>query len=282
MPIHFTKMHGLGNDFVCVGLFDQQVAVNDTPALARRMCDRRTGVGADGLIFLSRPRVEADVQMRMWNADGSRSPNCGNGLRCVAKLAYERGWACTNPMRIQTDAGVLSVRLTIEPPGRVALVRVDMGTPIFEPAKIPVALPGQRILQAPLPLPGQILSMTCVSMGNSHAVIFVDALADVPLHEWGPQIERHPLFPDRVNAHFAVVESRERISMISWERGAGPTQACGTGACAVAVAANLTGQADRAVTVRPPGGELQIEWREDNDHVFMTGPAAEVFAGDWP
>lgn len=292
MSLHFTKMHGLGNDYVYISLFDQQV--NDAPALARRMSDRHRGVGSDGLILIAppdaptpdRPAADAHVRMIMFNADGSRAQMCGNGIRCVAKFAFERGLAPCNPMRVATDAGVLTLDLTLDARGRVEQVRVDMGAPILEPRRIPVALPGDRAVRVPLSFANgtQVVSleMTCVSMGNPHAVIFCHDVAAVPLHELGPQIERHPLFPERINAHFVEVLSPSAVRMVTWERGAGPTQACGTGASAVCVAGVLCGLTQRRITATLPGGDLFLEWDEGASHVFMTGPATEVFSGEWP
>ena len=280
MALGFTKMHGLGNDYVYVDVFDQKVA--DGSGLARRIADRHRGVGGDGLILVARPEnADADVRMIMFNADGSRSQMCGNGVRCVAKFAYERGRSRANPMRVQTDRGVLTLDLSLKD-GRVEQVRVDMGEPILEPSKIPVALGGPKVVSALLPMPDSILSMTCVSMGNPHAVIYVDDTKRVPLKEWGPRIERHPLFPERVNAHFVQVIEPQHVRMITWERGTGPTQACGTGAAAVCVAGVLTGNSQRVVRVTLPGGDLQLEWNEATNHVFKTGPATDVFDGVWP
>ena len=280
MSLTFTKMHGLGNDYVYISLFDQ--SVDDPPALARAVSDRHRGIGGDGLILLGPPgEADAHVHMRMFNADGSPAEMCGNGIRCVAKLAYEREWARQNPMRVLTDNGVLTLELNFTENGTVNAVRVDMGEPVLDPRRIPVALGGERVVGEPLPLPSGVLVVTCVSMGNPHAVFFTDDLTSVPLAEWGPQLENHPLFPQRINAHFAQVRDRTRVKMITWERGAGPTQACGTGACAVCVAGVLNDLADRSITAELPGGELTLEWDEKTNHVFMTGPAVEVFTGTW-
>ncbi len=284
MPLRFTKMHGLGNDYVYVSTFEQ--VVPDPPSLARALSDRHRGIGSDGLILVAPPAVpDADVRMVMYNVDGSRGQMCGNGLRCVAKLAYERGLARRNPLRVQTDRGVLTLDLTLVG-GRVTEVRADMGPPILDPQRIPVALPGKLAVDVPLPAdaPGaaQGLRLTAVSMGNPHAVLFVPNTAAVPLEEWGPPLERHPLFPERANIHCAQVLGADRVRMVTWERGSGITQACGTGAAAVCVAGVLTGRSGRAVTVELPGGELRIAWDEASGHVFMTGPATEVFTGEWP
>lgn len=302
MPIAFTKMHGLRNDYIYVSLFDQRVA--DAPALARAISDRHAGVGSDGLILIAPPESgAADVRMIMYNSDGSRSQMCGNGVRCVAKYTYEHGLSRANPMRVQTDAGVLTLELEVES-GVVRRVRVDMGEPRLNPREIPVGLEGAQIVNQALPpakadsgmssaafetpdgsplrpLPGE-LRMTCVSTGNPHAVFFVPDIERVPLRDWGPQIERHPVFPERVNAHFVQVVRRDYVVMVTWERGAGPTQACGTGASAVCVAGVLNGLTDRRITARLPGGEMLLEWDDRTNHIFKTGPAVEIFSGTWP
>lgn len=281
MAIQFTKMHGLGNDYVYINTFDQHVT--EPEELARRVSDRHRGIGSDGLILIAPPDdTDANVRMMMFNADGSRSEMCGNGIRCVAKYAYEHGLARVNPLRVQTDRGVLELSLTIDLAGRVELVRVDMGAPILTPEEIPVTVHQNPVVRHPLSLEGETLQMTCVSMGNPHAIIFVPELGRVPVREWGPQIERHPLFPKRVNVHFVQVVRPDYVGMITWERGSGLTQACGTGASAVCVAGVLEGQTERELTARLPGGELRLAWDKATNHVFMTGPATEVFSGTWP
>lgn len=281
VSLRFTKIHGLGNDYVYISLFDQ--AVDEPSALARRISDRHRGVGADGLILVAPPTSsDAHVRMIMYNADGSRAAMCGNGIRGVAKLAYDRGFARANPLRVQTDHGVLTLELMLDAAGRVVAVRVDMGPPILDPRHIPVRIASERVVGRPLELAGQTLPMTCVSMGNPHAVLFVPDVAAVPLTEWGPLVERHPLFPERVNVHFVQVLGRRRLRMVTWERGAGATLACGTGAAATCVAGRLNQLTDPAVTIEVPGGELELEWDEASEHVFMTGPTEEVFSGEWP
>lgn len=281
MPIRFTKMHGLGNDYVYVSLFEQ--SLREPAEFARQVSDRHRGVGSDGLILVGPPRdSSADVRMEMYNADGSRAQMCGNGIRCVGKLAYERGWARVNPLRVATDAGVLTLELTLDANGHVALVRVDMGAPILDAARIPVRLSAERVVDVPAPPPAAGLRMTCVSLGNPHCVIFCDELARIPLRQWGPLLERHELFPERVNVHFVQVLTPMHARMATWERGAGPTQACGTGAAAVCVAGLLTGRSERRMTATLPGGDLLLEWDAQTDHVFKTGPAVEVFSGEWP
>lgn len=281
MALKFTKMHGLGNDYVFVSLFDQRVP--DPAGLAVAISDRHRGVGSDGLILLGPPeQAGAHLRMQVYNADGSRAQTCGNGIRCLAKLAYERGWARANPLRVATDAGISTLALTLDGAGRVAAVRVDMGAPVLDPRRIPVALPGQRVVAAPLALGGQVLRATCVSIGNPHAVFFTGRLAGVPLAEWGPRLERHPLFPQRVNVHFVQVLDARRVRMASWERGSGLTEACGSGACAVCVAGVLNRKTGRAIAVELPGGELAVEWERRSGHVLASGPASEVFTGCWP
>ncbi len=281
MPLHFTKMHGLGNDYVYVDVFEEHV--DDPAELARRISDRQRGVGSDGLILVApADDAHAHVRMIMFNADGSRAQMCGNGIRCLAKLAYERGIARVNPLRVQTDRGVLSLDLTLDADGCISNVRVDMGAPILEPRLIPVDLPGERVVAYSLSCAGAELRMTCVSMGNPHAVFFQADLNQVPLDEWGPALERHALFPERVNVHFAQVVARNCVRMVSWERGTGATQACGTGAAAVCVAGVLNGVTDRVTTVELRGGQLELEWDQVTNHVFLTGPATEVFTGQWP
>jgi diaminopimelate epimerase len=279
--LHFTKMHGLGNDYVYISVFDR--AVDDAAALARAISDRHRGVGSDGLILLA-PATDpaAHVRMIMYNSDGSRAQMCGNGIRCLAKLALERGIAHANPLYVQTDSGVLAVEVLSPPGERVAAVRVDMGCPRLAPADMPVALAGERIVGHVIDVGGRALAMTCASMGNPHAVFFVPDVASIPLTTWGPAVECHPLFPERTNAHFVQVVDRQRVRMRTWERGAGATQACGTGASAVLVAAVLNGLTERRIVAQLPGGELILEWPTEIGHVLMTGPAEEVFDGDWP
>jgi len=284
MPLRFTKMHGLGNDYVFISTFDQ--VVPDPPALARAVSDRHRGIGSDGLILVAPPALaDADVRMIMYNVDGSRGQMCGNGLRCVAKLAYERGLARRNPLRVQTDRGVLTLDLTLADE-RVIAIRADLGPPILDPSAIPVAWPGERVVDVPLPpdAPGAAegLRLTAVSLGNPHGVLFVPDVAAVPLADWGPRLERHALFPERANIHCAQVLAADRVRMATWERGSGITLACGTGAAAVCVAGVLTGRCGRALTVEQPGGELGVHWDAHSGHILLTGPATEVFTGEWP
>jgi diaminopimelate epimerase len=287
--MRFTKMQGLGNDYVYVNCFDE--ALPDDPAdLARRIADRHFGVGGDGLILIC-PSDRADARMRMFNADGSESEMCGNGIRCVAKYVYDHAIARKPRLTIETGAGVLSLDLQIEA-DEVVRVRVDMGTPTLQAARIPTSLSGDRIVDVPLPALADIAAdwhaacgldprMTCVAMGNPHVVLFCRDVAAVPLAEVGPLLERHALFPRRINVHFVQPHDRREVTMRTWERGSGITLACGTGASAVIVAGALSGRTDRRILAHLPGGDLDLEWAAD-DHVYMTGPAVEVFSGEWP
>jgi len=274
MPtLRFAKLHGTANDFIYV---DARAGFpGDPAAAARRLCDRRRGIGADGLILLL-PSTEADGRMVIYNSDGSRPEMCGNGIRGLAKFVHDRGLLTKSPLAIETDAGVKTLSLHLEG-GRVSRVTVDMGMPEWRGREIPVNADGE-VLDRPLEVDGRTWSVTCVSLGNPHCVVFVDDVADLPLETLGPRFERHPFFPRRVNAEFVRVDDRRHLTMRVWERGAGETMACGTGACAVAVAAARTGRSERHVTVALPGGSLEIDWRSD-DRVLMTGDAVAVFDG---
>jgi diaminopimelate epimerase len=273
--VPFTKMHGIGNDYVYVDAFAHRI--NDPAAVARLVSPRRTGVGADGLILIA-PSTTADCRMEMYNADGSRGEMCGNGIRCVAKFAYEHGLARSNPMRIETDAGIKTLSLDVSN-GRVAQATVDMGAPILDGPRIPVAAEG-RVIDAPLEVAGATYRVTCVSMGNPHCVLFLADITSLDLERIGPRFEHHSFFPRRVNTEFVRVNNQRDLTMRVWERGSGETAACGTGACAVLVAAVLTERSERQATVHLPGGDLAIEWRASDDHVYMTGSATEVFSGE--
>ena len=279
--MRFTKMQGCGNDYVYVDLFRENLT-GDVSKLAVQVADRHFGVGGDGLILIC-PSERADAKMRMFNADGSESEMCGNGLRCVAKYVYDHGIARKERLNIETGRGILTVDLEVQG-GKAKRVRVDMGEPILEAEKIPTLLKGNPPIEQTVwytPEPGDTLAVTCVSMGNPHAVAFVDDLTQKLVHTVGPLVETHEVFPRRVNVEFVKVNSRTDAHMRVWERGSGETLACGTGACAVAVAGVLTDRFDRRVTIRLLGGDLDIEWGPDN-HVYKTGPAVEVFSGDWP
>lgn len=275
----FTKMQGLGNDYVYVNCLKEKIA--DPPELARKISDRHFGVGSDGLIMIN-PSDKADFEMEMYNADGSRAEMCGNGIRCVAKYVYDYGLTDKTYISVETLAGIKYLDLTVEN-GKVSLVKVDMGHPILEPEKIPVAVKGSRVVDEPLLVDGKEYRMTCVSMGNPHAVIFVDEdVKNLPLEKIGPSFENHICFPKRVNTEFVRVIDRHTAEMRVWERGSGETLACGTGTCAVAVACVLNGLTEDAITVHLLGGDLYIEWDREKNTVYMTGPAEAVFDGEWP
>jgi diaminopimelate epimerase len=271
--LRFAKLHGTANDFIYVDA--REGFPGDPAALAPRLCDRRRGIGADGLILLL-PSTQADCRMVIHNADGSRPEMCGNGIRGLAKFVHDRGLVRADPLRVETDAGVKTLSLALEN-GRVARVTVDMGAPVWDGRRIPVDADGE-VIDRPLEVAGRTYRGTCVSMGNPHCVVFVDDVTGLPLADLGPRFEHHPFFPKRVNTEFVRVLGRDRLEMRVWERGAGETMACGTGACAAAVAAARTGRAERHAVVVLPGGELEIDWRPD-DRVLLTGPAVEVFEG---
>ena len=282
--MQFTKMHGAGNDYVYVNGFVE--TVSDPVSLARAVSARHTGVGSDGLILIL-PSDSADARMRIFNADGSEAEMCGNGIRCVAKYVYDYCIARKKALTIETGAGVLALELHVGSDGRVNRVRVDMGEPRLRAEEIPVKLAGNegdqgdRAVSAVIEVAGGRYEMTCVNMGNPHAVLFVDDVAAVDLARVGPRIETDPVFPERTNVHFVQVHSPGEVTMRTWERGSGMTLACGTGASAVCVAGALTGLTGRKIVAHLPGGDLELEWARDN-HVFLTGPAVEVFTGQWP
>ncbi|HID77827.1 MAG TPA: diaminopimelate epimerase [Planctomycetaceae bacterium] len=276
--MRFTKMHGAGNDYIYVDCFHEPVP-EELPQLARRVSDRHFGIGGDGLILI-RPSQVADARMQIFNADGSEAEMCGNGIRCVAKYVYDHGICRKRSMAIETGHGVLQVELEVAGQ-RVRRVRVDMGVPVLEADKIPTTLVGSPVKDAPLEVAGRSLRVTCVSMGNPHAVVFVDE----PTDEWvlgvGPRLECDSHFPERVNAEFVRVISRREVRMRVWERGSGETLACGTGAAAACVAGAITGRTGRRILAHLPGGDLELDWADDN-HLYMSGPAVEVFWGQWP
>ncbi|MFP4434463.1 MAG: diaminopimelate epimerase [Phycisphaerae bacterium] len=280
--MEFTKMHGAGNDYVYVDCFEQ--SVSDPASLARTISNRNFGVGGDGLVLIL-PSDQADVRMRMFNADGSEGEMCGNAVRCVGKYVHDHGRSRRNPLTVETPAGIMTLQLQLNADGLVSGATVDMGKPILPPAEIPTTLAATKdgaVVDAPITAAGETFEVTCVSMGNPHAVTYVPDASAVPLAEWGPAIETHEAFPNRVNAHFVQVHSPEEVTMVVWERGSGPTLACGTGASAVCVAGVLTGRGGRGITAHLPGGDLTLEWREHDGHVLMTGPAEEVYTGTWP
>ncbi|MFO0890245.1 MAG: diaminopimelate epimerase [Isosphaeraceae bacterium] len=275
--MRFTKMHGLGNDYVYVETFTQPPP-KDPVALAVAVSDRHFGVGSDGLILIM-PSERADARMRMFNADGSESEMCGNGVRCVAKYLHDHGLARGDRVTVETGRGVLTLDLEIAS-GKAQRVRVDMGPPILEAVRIPTTLPGDPPVDVPIVVDGETYQVTAVSMGNPHAVIYVEDVARFPLEARGPKLEHHPAFPRRVNVHVVEILDRGEVRMRTWERGSGITLACGTGACAVCVAGVLTGRTDRRVLAHLPGGDLELEWPSAEAPVFMTGPATEVFSGE--
>jgi len=277
----FTKMHGLGNCYIYVNCFEEQV--KDAPSLAMAISDRNTGVGSDGLILICPSKV-ADARMEMYNMDGSRAQMCGNGIRCLAKYVYDYGLAKKNPLKIETDTGILTIDLTIAN-DKVTLARVDMGEPRLNPADLPTTLSSEQMIDYPVEVQGYHGQMTCISMGNPHAVIYgipLDIFTPRILETEGSRFENDPLFPERTNVFFVKVHHPTEITMLIWERGSGPTQACGTGAAAVCVAGVLTKRSQRQITAHLPGGDLQLEWRKEDNHVYLTGPAAEIFTGNWP
>ena len=290
--MRFTKMHGLGNDYIYVNCVEEKI---DNPTkLAQIVSDRHCGIGADGMILIY-PSETADVRMRIFNADGSEAEMCGNGIRCVAKYAYEHELADAGgpfsvpgqppfpaSLNIETSNGVLTVGLIIDDDDKVSEVCVNMGQPILAAKDIPVKLPVKELIEQPMQFQGRAFVMTCVSMGNPHAVFFRDDVGLIQLETLGPTIENHSIFPQRTNVHFVQVLSRQEFTMRTWERGSGITLACGTGASACCVAAVLTDRCERICTAHLPGGDLDLNWCEEDNCVYMTGPAVEVFEGIWP
>jgi diaminopimelate epimerase len=280
--MRFTKMHGCGNDYIYVDCFRNPMP-HDPAGLSRAISDRHFGVGSDGLILIG-PSDKADARMRMFNADGSEAEMCGNGVRCVAKYVYDHGLVRKPTLTVETGRGVLTLALEVSG-GTVRQVRVDMGEPILEAALIPTTLPGNPPLNVPITISGgpeMTLPVSCVSMGNPHCVVYVDSVTDALVLGIGPKIECLSAFPRRTNVEFVRVNRPDDVTMRVWERGSGETLACGTGACAVAVAGVLTGKTQRRIVAHLPGGDLQLHWSETDNHVYMTGPAVEVFSGDWP
>jgi len=286
--IRFTKMHGIGNDYIYINAFDQ--AIDDPSELARSMADRHFGIGGDGVILVLPPEqgVEADVRMRMFNADGSESEMCGNGIRCVCKFVHDQHLSEASPLRVQTGAGVLNLEYEVDEDDAVTNVTVDMGEPILDLERIPVL--SEELLAGAEParpgvygieVEGVQYPATFVSMGNPHAVIYTRHIADIDVAGTGPLLERHRAFPRRINVHFVHVHDRDEVTMRTWERGSGITMACGTGASAVCVAGARLGITDRCILTHLPGGDLTIRWDEATNHVYKTGPATTVFRGEW-
>lgn len=275
--MEFTKMQGLGNDYVYVNCFKEKI--ENPSEMAVKVSDRHFGIGSDGLILI-KPSEVADFEMEMYNADGSRGEMCGNGIRCVAKYVYDYGLTDKTSISVETLGGIKYLDLTVEH-GKVALVKVDMGTPILKPELIPIVAKGETVIDEPIMVGGKEYHMTGVSMGNPHDVVFMDDIKNLEIEKIGPLFENHERFPNRINTEFVNVIDRHTAQMRVWERGSGETLACGTGACAVAVACILNGLTENIVTVKLLGGDLQIEWDREKNTVYMTGPAEVSFDGVW-
>lgn len=272
----FTKMQGLGNDYVYVNCFKEKI--ENPSEVAVKVSNRNFGVGSDGLIMINPSKV-ADFEMEMYNADGSRGEMCGNGIRCVGKYVYDYGLTDKTSISVETLGGIKYLDFTVED-GKVKLVKVDMGSPEFVPANIPIVADGEIVIDAPIIVDGEEYRMTGVSMGNPHTVVYIDDVQGLEIEKIGPKFENHDRFPKRINTEFARVIDRNTVEMRVWERGSGETLACGTGACAVAVASILNGFTEDKVTVKLLGGDLQIEWNREENKVYMTGPAEVSFEGE--
>lgn len=275
--MEFTKMQGLGNDYVYVNCFKEKI--ENPSEMAVKVSDRHFGIGSDGLILI-KPSEVADFEMEMYNADGSRGEMCGNGIRCVAKYVYDYGLTDKTSISVETLGGIKYLDLTVEH-GKVTLVKVDMGTPILKPELIPIVAKGETVIDEPIMVGGKEYHMTGVSMGNPHDVVFMDDIKNLEIEKIGPLFENHERFPNRINTEFVNVIDRHTAQMRVWERGSGETLACGTGACAVAVACILNGLTENTVTVKLLGGDLQIKWDREKNTVYMTGPAEVSFDGVW-
>lgn len=272
----FTKMHGLGNDYIYVNCLEKEI--QNASEVAKFVSDRHFGIGSDGLVMIL-PSQKADFKMRMLNSDGSEAEMCGNAIRCVGKFVYDNGLTDKKKVTIETLAGIKILDLTVEN-GKVETVRVDMGEPILKPKDIPVNSDKDLFISEPVTIEDQVYKVTCVSMGNPHAVTYVDNVDAFPLEKIGPKMETNRLYPRKINSEFVQVIDRDTLKMRVWERGAGETMACGTGACAVLVASVLNGLCERKATIKLLGGDLSIEWNQQDNHVYMTGPATKVFDGE--
>ena len=272
----FTKMHGIGNDYVYVNCFEE--SVKNPAEVSKFVSDRHFGIGSDGLILIS-PSAIADFRMNIYNADGSQAEMCGNGIRCVAKYVYDYGLTDKTEISVETLAGIKYLRLQVEN-GKVASVEVNMGAPILEPKEIPVAVEESPVVNVPVEVKGKIYHMTCVSMGNPHAIIFMNNVKDLDISAIGPYFENHTVFPKRTNTEFVEVLDRNTVNMRVWERGSDEALACGTGACATTVACILNDKTENEVTVHLLGGDLKIRWDREANQVYMTGPATVVFDGE--
>lgn len=283
--IKFTKMHGCGNDYVYINGAEVKLDPDKKPDIVRFLSDRHFGIGGDGVIFIN-PSDVADFEMEMWNADGTRAEMCGNGIRCVAKYVYDHSLTDSKEISIVSAGKIKYLILTTEKSDKtqrgeeVVKVRVNMGSPILTPADIPVDIDGDTAINVPISVQGKEYKMTCVSMGNPHAVIFMDGVADLDLEKIGPDFENHKLFPKRTNTEFVEITDRANVNMRVWERGTGETLACGTGSCATAVACVLNNLTDDKVNVHLLGGTLEIEWDREANLIYMTGPATTVFEGE--
>lgn len=283
MKLHFTKMHGCGNDYIYINGFAEKIAGEQKPELVRRLSDRHFGIGGDGVIFIN-PAQEADFEMEMYNADGSHAEMCGNGIRCVGKYVYDNGLTDSDRITIVSAGSVKTLDLIVEGKtdterGYVTRVRVNMGSPILAPEQIPVVADGTEVINEPITVDGALFHMTCVSMGNPHAVVFLNNVAALKLEQIGPFFENNVRFPRRTNTEFVEVIDRQHVFMRVWERGTGETLACGTGSCATAVACVLNGLTDNRITVKLLGGEMEIEWDREQNLVHMTGSAEKVYDG---
>lgn len=277
----FTKMHGCGNDYIYVNGFAEHIDADRKPELVRRLSDRHFGIGGDGVIFIN-PGKSAAFEMEMYNADGTRAQMCGNGIRCVAKYVYDYGLTDQTDIAIESFGRVKYLELTPGSDGKVSTVRVNMGEPVLRAAEIPVISDNEQVVSEAIKVDGKVYEMTCVSMGNPHAVVFIDDadIKDLDIEAVGPYFENHARFPERTNTEFVRIIDRNNVQMRVWERGTGETLACGTGCCATAVACVLNGLTDTKVNVSVPGGEILCEWDRQDNVVYMTGPAATVFEGE--
>lgn len=276
----FTKMHGCGNDYIYVNGFAEKIPAEEKPVLVQRLSDRHFGIGGDGVIFIN-PSDVADFEMEMYNADGSRGEMCGNGIRCVAKYVYDKGMTNATEISVVSAGKIKYLTLTVDKTHDVVTkVRVNMGSPILEPALIPVEAEGEQAVNVPIEVDGEEYRMTCVSMGNPHAVVFMEHVREMDIEKIGPSFENHKRCPKRINTEFVEIIDRKNVFMRVWERGTGETLACGTGCCATAVACILNGLTDEEITVKLLGGELSIQWDRKANLIYMTGPAETVFEGE--
>lgn len=278
----FTKMHGCGNDYIYVNGFEEKIPFEDKEQIVMALSDRHFGIGGDGVIFIN-PSSAADFEMEMYNADGSRAEMCGNGIRCVAKYVYDSGLTDKETFTIVSCGKVKHMEIRAkDAEGKAAMIRVNMGSPELIANNIPVVSDNDKVIDEEIFVCGQAYRMTCVSMGNPHAVVFVDEVRNLDLEKIGPEFENHERFPKRINTEFVKIMDEENVEMRVWERGSGETLACGTGCCATLVACVLNGYTKEKITVHVLGGKLEIEWDRKNDCIYMTGPATTVFTGEVP